>query len=234
MLSHFTETPRLEKPYPRRPFPAAPDLLISIKVLVVLVVIFLGLPCNVFLTVKWMQRLEPLTKPSIAAIVLFYYVDVIPYFFMLPIIANCLNLAFGSRHQIGQIFIWGVLQFFVIYLPPVLVMAVWHFSLRGYAYAAWLSTFDEDWTENDKYALWWKLISVELWLSGFGDLAKSVGEKIESRLNSFEVSINLAISNLASTGKQKRIELELVELEKKRKMMEDIEFDDAVVSKLIN
>jgi hypothetical protein len=112
-------------------------------------------------------------------------------------------------------------------------MAVWHFSLRGYAYAAWLSTFDEDWMEKDRYALWWKLISLELWLSSYGESAESVGGEVESQLISFENSIKLRISNLVSTWKQERIELELMEQEKKMKMMEDIEFDEAVISKLL-
>ena len=98
MLSRLTDTPRLEKPYPRRPFPAAPDFLKSQKVLAILVVLFLGLPFNLLLTVKWVRHLEPLSKPSMAAIILFYLFDVLPPSIMLPIIANCLNMAFGSRH----------------------------------------------------------------------------------------------------------------------------------------
>jgi hypothetical protein len=237
MLSRFTETSRLEKPYPRRPFPAAPDLLMSLKVLAILVIVFLGLPFNVLLTVKWIRRLGALSKPSIAAICLFYLVDITPPFIIFSIIANSLNIAFGSRHQMGQIFIWGVLQFLVLYFPAALLMVMWHFSLRSYAYAAWLSTFDEDWTEKDGYALWWKLrIELwlfELWLSSFGDLALSVWGKVESQLNYVENLIKLRISNLVSTWKQERVKLELVEQEKKKKMMEDIEFDDAVVSNLL-
>jgi len=133
----------------------------------------------------------------------------------------------------AQIFIWGIVQACVLYFPAVLLTAVWHFSLRGYAYAAWLSTFDEDWTEKDRYALWWKLISLELWLSSYGESAESVGGEVESQLISFENSIKLRISNLVSTWKQERIELELMEQEKKMKMMEDIEFDEAVISKLL-
>jgi len=208
-------------------------LLKSQKVLAILAVLFLGLPFNLLLTVKWVRHLEPLSKPSMAAIILFYLFDVLPPSIMLPIIANCLNMAFGSRHQMGQIFIWGILQVCVLYFPAVLLMAVWHFSLRGYAYAAWLSTFDEDWMEKDRYALWWKLISLELWLSSYGESAESVGGKVESQLISFENSIKLRISNLVSTWKQERIELELMEQEKKMKMMEDIEFDEAVISKLL-
>jgi hypothetical protein len=221
MLSHFTETSRLEKPYPRRPFPVAPDLLGSPKVLYFLVLVFLGLPLNLLLTVKWVRRLEALSKPSLAAIFLYYLFDCVPMFFGFPIIANCLNMAFGSRHQMGQIFIWGVLQFFVLYFPTALFMAVWHFSLRGYAYAAWLSTFDEDWMEKDRYALWWKLIRFDIWLSNLG-----IEESVESQLDFFE-------NYLVSTWKQERVELGLVEQEKKKKMLENIKFDDGVVSKLL-
>jgi hypothetical protein len=206
----------------------------SQKVLAVLLILFLGLPFNLLLTVKWVRHLEPLSKPSIAAILLFYLFDFLPYFVMLPIIANCLNLPFGSRHQMDQIFIWGILQVCVLYFPAVLVLAVWHFSLRAYAYAAWLSTFDEDWTEKDRYALWWKLIRFELWLSSYGNLAERVGRKVESQLNSLENWITLRMSNLVPTWKQERIELELKELEKEKKIMEDVEFDDTVISKLLN
>ena len=233
MLSRLTDTPRLEKPYPRRPFPVAPDWLNSQKILAVLVILFLGLPFNILLTIKWVQHLKPLSKPSVAAIILFYLFDLFPVSIMLPIIANCLNMAFGSRHQMGQIFIWGILQVCVLYIPAALLLAVWHFSLRGYAYAAWLSTFDEDWTEKDRYALWWKLISFELWLSSYGESAESIVEKVESHLISFEIWIKLRISNFVSTWKKERIELELMEQEKKMKMMEDIEFDEAVISKLL-
>jgi hypothetical protein len=153
MLSYFIETSRLEKPYPRCPFPAAPVLLKSAKIFTFLAILFLGLPLNLLLTVKWVRRLGPLSKPSMAAIFLFYLVDVAPPFIVLATITNCLNMAVGSRHQMGQIFIWVVLQFSVLYSPVVLLWALWHFSLREYAYAAWLSTFDEDWTGNDRYTL---------------------------------------------------------------------------------
>lgn len=121
----------------------------------------------------------------------------------------------------------------MLYFPAALLVVVWHFSLRGYAYAAWLSTFDEDWTEQDKYGLWWKLISFGLWLSGFGHWVMSIESKVESLLTNFETSIKFRTSNFVSTWKQERIELELVEQEKERKMMEDIESDDVVVSKLL-
>jgi ABC-type long-subunit fatty acid transport system fused permease/ATPase subunit len=133
----------------------------------------------------------------------------------------------------AQIFIWGIVQACVLYFPAVLLTAVWHFSLRGYAYAAWLSTFDEDWTDKYRYALWCKLISFELWLSSYGDSAESIWGKVESQLISFENWIKLRISNLVSTWKQERIELELMEQEMKKKMMEDTEFYDGVISKLL-
>jgi hypothetical protein len=152
---------------------------------------------------------------------------------MLPILANLFNLAFGSRHQMGQIFIWGILQICVLYFPAVLLMVVWHFSLREYAYAAWLSTFDEDWIEKNEYALWWKLIGFGLWLSNLKGTVKSAGKKFESLLNGIGNSIKLRMSDLVPTWKQERIELELAEQAKKKKMMEDIEFDDIVVSKLL-
>lgn len=229
MLNQFTETSRLEKPYPCRPFPVAPDLLITPKVLAILVVFS---PLSLLLTVKWIRHLETLSKPSMAAIFLFYFADVVATAIELPIIANCLNMAFGSRHQTGQLFILGAFQVCMLYFPAALLIAVLHFSLRGYAYAAWLSTFDEAWTEKDRYALWWKLISFELWLSSFGDSAESIEGKAESQLGFLEDWIKLRISNLVLTWKQ-RIELELVEQEKKKKAMEDIEFDDTVVSKLL-
>ncbi|KAE9373224.1 hypothetical protein N431DRAFT_482315 [Stipitochalara longipes BDJ] len=228
-----TETPRLEKPYPRRPFPAAPVLLMSAKVFTFLAIIFLGLPLNLLLTVKWVRRLEPLSKPSMAAIFLFYLVDVAPPLVLIASITNLLNLAVGSHHQVGQIFIWAVLQFCVLYFPAVILWAVWHFSLREYAYAAWLSTFDENWTEKDRYALWWKLMSFEVWLSSFGRSADGVQRKVDSKLTNFENSIKLRMSNLVSTWKQEREELELAEQEKKKKTMDDVEFDKAVVSKLL-
>lgn len=221
MLSHFTETPRLEKPYPRRPFPAAPDMLVSSRALTGLVVVFFGLPFNLLLTIKWLRHLETLSKPSMAAIFLSYLVDVYPGFILFPIIANFLNMAFGSRYQMGQIFIWGVLQYCVLYFPGALFMIVWNFSLRRYAYSAWLSTFDEDWMEKNEYALWWKLISVGLRLS---NALEKFSEWL-SPLNSFE--------KWFWTSKQERIELELAEQEKKRKLMEDMEFDDVVISKLL-
>jgi hypothetical protein len=112
---------------------------------------------------------------GMAAIFLFHLVDICPPFILSPIIANCLNVAFSSHHQMGQTFI-GALQCCVPHFPAALLTAVWHFSLRGYTHAAWLSTFDEDWTENDRYAMWWKLISFELWLSSFGDSAQRCRE----------------------------------------------------------
>jgi hypothetical protein len=233
MLKRFTESPRLEHPYPRRPFPVAPDLLMSLKIFAFLLVVFLGLPLNLLLTIKLVQRIEPLSKPSIAAIVLFYLIHGAPYLILFPVIANCLNMVFGSRYQMGQIFIWGLLQICVLYFPAVLLFAVWHFSLRGYAYSAWLSTFDEDWTQNDKYGLWWKLISFDLWLSSSGDSAQRVAKKVESLVDFFEKSIKLRMSNLVSTWKQERIDLELVEQEEKKKTMEDMEFDEVVISRLL-
>jgi hypothetical protein len=233
MLSCLTDTPRLEKPYPRRPFPAAPDLLLSHKVFLGLITLFIGLPLNLFLTLEWIRHLKPLSKPSIAAIVLFYIGDVNPPFITSAIIANCLNLPYGSHHQLRQIFIWWIVQIVVLYTPAMLFLAAWHFSLRGYAYAAWLSTFDEDWTENNKYRLWWKLISFDLWLSNLGDVFGNIGKKIDRQLINFEKSFKLRMSSWFSEWNNERIKLELEEKEDKRKMLEDVEFDDAVVSKLL-
>jgi hypothetical protein len=136
-----------------------------------------------------------------AAIFLFYLADITPPFVVLATITNCLNMAIGSRHQMGQIFIWVIPQFCVLYFPAVLLWAMWHFSLKEYAYAAWLSTFDEDWTEKDRYTLWWKLMSFEVWLSSFGSSARGVERKVDSKLARFENSIKLRMSNLVPTWK---------------------------------
>jgi hypothetical protein len=163
MLRHFTETSQLDQPYPRRPLPVAPDFLISLAVATGLVVAFVSIPLNLLLTVKLIRRMGTLSKPSIVAIPLFYIAEVFPPNIVPATIANLFNIAFGSRHQMGQIFVWWILQICVLYFPVALLLAVWHFSLRWYAYAAWLSTFDEDWSGKDGYALWWKLVDFDLW-----------------------------------------------------------------------
>lgn len=116
----------------------------------------------------------------------------------------------------------------------MLLFAIWHFSLRGYAYSAWLSTFNEDWTENDKYGLWWKLISFDLWLSHTGDKAQRVGEKAESLLNSLEKEVKMKMSGLVSRWGKQRVERELEEREKGMKTTEDMEFDDGIISRLLS
>lgn len=142
----------------------------------------MGVPLNLLLTIKWVQRLGALSKPSTAAIPLFYFANFFWPSIMLPIIANCLNMVFGSRHQMGQIFIWEVLQICVLLFPVALLLVVWHFSLRRYAYAAWLSTFDEDWTEKDGYALWWKLVGFGLW---FDSVWNKVEVKMEAKVEAY-------------------------------------------------
>ena len=230
----FTETSRLEKPYPRRPFPAAPDLLFSLKVLLVLAILFIGLPLHLLFTLEWVQRLKPLSKPSIAAIILFCFSNGNPIFVIAGIIANCLNLLYGSHHQLRQIFIWWIIQLLILGTPAVLLLAVWHFSLRRYAYAAWLSTFDEDWTENNKYGLWWKLISFDLWLSSIWDTLTNIGDRFDRSMMDLEKSFKRRMSYWFSAWNKERVEFELAELEERKKRIEYMEFDDAVVERLLN
>lgn len=149
-------------------------------------ILFLGVPLNILLTVKWLQRLSPLSKSSIAAVVLFYCADlgcadpsfaivIFPLFAIPAIIANCVNLAFGLHYEMGQIFIWAVLQFCVLFFPGILMYLLWWYGLRKYAYGAWLSTFDEgDWVENNKYKLWWKLLNLNSSHKRFRDAMEGI------------------------------------------------------------
>lgn len=118
-----------------------------------------------------MQRIGTLSKTSLAAIWLFYASSVIfPYAIPLATFATAVNLAnihWGFRYQMGQVFICALLLYVVLCFPQLLVLCVWHFSLKRYGYNAWLSTFDEDWAEKNRYSLWWKLTSLDSWMSKY-------------------------------------------------------------------
>jgi hypothetical protein len=64
-------------------------------------------------------------------------------------------------------------------------------------------------------------------------LARGVERKVDSKVMKFENWVKLRMSNLVSTWKQERGDLELAEREEKKKTMEDIEFNNGVVSKLL-
>jgi hypothetical protein len=176
--------------------------------------------------------MENLSKPSIASICLFYVLDIFPPAAiasgLCAIVANLCNIPFGSRHQMGQIFIWAIVQFCALCLPAPLLVAAFNFGLRGYGYAAWLSTFDEDWPQKNEYALWWKLIGFGLWMSNLRDWAAA-----KTKFLLYNADNKLRILDWASMWKQKGLRAELAEGAKKNKI-ETITFDDVIALNLLH
>lgn len=197
----------------------------------------IGLPCNLFLSIKYFNTLGKLSNPSIVSIVFMYLADSDPLTLSVPIsiIANLVSLAYGNSYQMGRIFIWAVWQALVLYSPIVLFMVPWHFGLKAHAFSAWLATFEEDWIEKDRFALWRRLVKYEVWIDRHIISWYKIGKKIDLMAENFRMtkSIRSALPNWASRWKEDQTDIEMMVRLEQENIKKDDDRDDAVVAKLL-
>jgi hypothetical protein len=73
---------------------------------------------------------------------------------------------------------WCVALWATAWVPSIFFIVGWHFSLRDYAYRAWLATFDEDWLEqrNKRYKLWWIIFAFDAKLKAWAERQVKAGK----------------------------------------------------------
>ena len=114
----------------------------------------------IFFAITYAQEDNHFTNLGVAAIFC-YLASWSPFSIILsPVSAILVIIDRIHRNELNAVTIAYVAFTFGGLLPAVLYAILCDVALKGYAYKAWLATFDEDWDTNGKYQTWWRIFEI--------------------------------------------------------------------------